>query len=339
MSHGQDYIDRIKEYRDRGFATKQSEERALLDSMETMGLTLGGLEALKAADTKHFPIQANIVSYVIDVNEYDDFMNGVKILIQKDGNKISKVSMVIRNEQYEEERIFTPAPRTVDGVKQWKEEAYVRKDDGIELKAQEAIYSSAEQAAAMIRLAIIKAAISNISFGHYYLDDNIPLDDKEAASVVRKNIQQAISVRSDIEALRVSQHFERLNTTYTLEAAWFDAKSELSFLQELGYKFDKDEGPLSIKYQKVEAGLNIKIVHDFGHYVAINIKADDNHPSLAFLSVSDSEGRDELLCQLDTSDRKTISQELKGIVLNEIETLESSWVPEEEYQNSNSLSM
>src|SRR5690606_14140656 len=128
-------------YRELSASARQAEEQALLQTMKGMASIMGELKAFAAMSTKFYPVQVHDVSYVVDINEFDDFMTGAQVLVQRDGDKISKISMVLRNDNYEEEKIFTPAARTIDGVKQWRDETYCRRAEGVELKAQEASYS------------------------------------------------------------------------------------------------------------------------------------------------------------------------------------------------------
>lgn len=339
MTRASEFIEKINDYRDRSSAARQAEEEALLRAMEDMHDVMGELQAFKVASTDRFPVNIHDVSYSLDVNEFDDQEFGVRILVQRDENRISKFSVLTRTSKFEEEKIVTIAPRRVDGVKCWKDETYRRSGDGIEMRAQDCVYASAEHAAHMLRRSVASAVVHELSYGHDFISKQIPADDREAAAVVSQLVSYASDVGRDIERNRRVQKDERLKTSFALKGIWSAAEQELRFLADLGFTFDDPEREYSITTTSDSSSLVINIAHSFGYQSSIKLEAMDNEPDAVLVSLSDNEGRDEVISNFHVGDADQLKEEIVSNILKDIEAAEKIWVPEEDLDYASSPTM
>lgn len=328
MSRSLDFIEKIKNYRDRSSSARQVEEEALLAAMEAMNDIMGDLHAFKSCNTPLFPVNIHDVSYSIDVNQFDDFSHGVRILVQRDENKISKISVLTRTSNFEEEKIVTISPRRVDGVKCWKDETYRRNGEGVETRAQEVVYNSADHAAQMLRRSVLTDVVHELSYGHAFISRQLPSDDKETAAIVSDIIAYASEVGRDIERNRRVQKDERMRTSLALKGVWSMAEQDLAFLSDLGYEFDNLEREHSINAVSDGSSIMINVGHAFGYQSTIKIAAMDNEPDVVLVSLSDNEGRDEVIGQHRIADSSNIKNVIVDTVLSEIEAAEKIWVPD-----------
>ncbi|WP_315922137.1 hypothetical protein [Mesorhizobium sp. SP-1A] len=339
MTRASEFIEKINDYRNRSSAARKAEEEALLRAMEDMHNIMGELQAFKVASTDRFPVNIHDVSYALDVNEFDDQEFGVRILVQRDENRISKISVLTRTSKFEEEKIVTIAPRRVDGVKCWKDETYRRSGEGVEMRAQDCVYSSAEHAAHMLRRSVASAVVHELSYGHAFISKQIPVEDREAAAVVSQLVSYASDVGRDIERNRRIQKDERMKTSFALKGIWSAAEQELRFLADLGFTFDDPEREYSITTTSDSSSLMINIAHSFGYQSSIKLEAMDNNPDSVLVSLSDNEGRDEVISNYHVGDADQLKEEIVSNILKDIEASEKIWVPEEDLDHVSSPTM
>lgn len=339
MTRASEFIEKINDYRKRSSAARQAEEEALLRAMEDMHNIMGELQAFKVASTDRFPVNIHDVSYALDVNELDDQEFGVRILVQRDENRISKISVLTRTSKFEEEKIVTIAPRRVDGVKCWKDETYRRSGDGVEMRAQDCVYTSAEHAAQMLRRSVASAVVHELSYGHAFISKQIPAGDRDAAAVVSQLVSYASNVGRDIERNRRIQKDERMKTSFALKGIWSAAEQELLFLTDLGFTFDNPEREYSITTTSDSSSLVINIAHSFGYQSSIKLEAMDNEPDAVLVSLSDNEGRDEVISNYHVRDSDQLKEEIVSNILKDIEASEKIWVPEEDLDHVSSPTM
>lgn len=339
MSRNLEFIEKIKDYRNRSSSARRAEEEALLTAMENMNYLMGDLNAFKSCNTSRFPVDIHEVSYSIDVNEFDEFGNGIRILVQRDDNKISKISVLTRTSKFEEEKIITISSRRVDGVKCWKDETFRRNSEGVEMRAQDVIYNSANHAVQMLRRSVASYSIHELSYGHAFVSREFPSDDIEASAVISEMISYATEVGNDIERNRRVQKDERMRTSFALKGIWSTAEQQLGFLTDIGYEFENPDREHSINTVSDSSSLEITIGHSFGYQSIIKIAAVDNEPDVVLISLSDNEGRDEVLSHNRIADCETIKEIIVSTVLSEIEAAEAIWVPEIEQEYGNELKM
>lgn len=331
MAHDSGFIERIKDYRSRSESARAVEEKALLRSMTEMGTILGDLQAFRSASTSRLPVTIHSARYVSDITELDDGMNGIHVLVHRDEDKVSRVSTLIRTEKYEEEKVVTIAPRRVDGVKCWIDETYRRSpQNGTEVLSKDSIYTSAEQAAYVIRSAIVNGIVQELSYGQAFLNDSIPTKDLEAAAAISMIVEKAQAVGADVERNRRIRKDERYRTVRALTGIWDMAKAEIGFLSELGFDFNDSEKELSLTAFSDSSSLTIKTVHSFGYETAIKIEVMDSSPDHVLVSGKDSFGRDEHIAEYSVSDVAQLKETIVANILTEIEESEKIWVPEEE---------
>ena len=330
MALNRDFIEKIQDYRSRSAAAREAEENFLLNAMVDMGNCLGKMKAFESAGSDRFPVSVHSMTYSGDIADVDDGLIGAHVLVQRDGNKVSRVAMLIRTDKYEEEKIITVSPRRVESARSWKDETFRRSVDGVETSAQENTYNSAWQAAYILRSKLAQAVVKELSYGHSFMNGGIPNSDEEAAAVIKGLVQQALAAGADIERNRKAQKDERYRTSRALNGIWTSTRQDLSFLSELGFDFDDPERELSITVSSDISSLTIKTLHSFHYETSIKIEAMDNNPDIVLISLKNEDGRDETVSQFRVSDADGIKEAIKGHILEEIEAAEKVWVPEEE---------
>lgn len=323
MDEASDFIGKVEELRRRGAAARLAERLALDGAMAEMAAALGSMAAFEAMDTAEFPVSVERVSAGYESEGMPDF-GATVTAVEREGG-CSRLYVQAMTADGDEFLTLTLHPSRREPC--WTLEASSRGHDGSESDRSKD-FRSAARAIQIVRTRLLAMAIRHLSRGELAGLPVLPADDKAAAAVVSGQVKEAAAAGREADARRRAHSARMAGSANAIQFAWSQAESELGFLSGLGYSVGS-EAALSVRAARTAHGVEVRIDSD-ENWAVLTFEAQPGDPYLVAVRAADGEGRSESKGFIRCDDGPFMKEEMRRLVLAEIEAAESSYLPASE---------
>lgn len=323
MSAETEYLDRLAAVMDMARGRREAEAAAVADAMAAMSAAVGECASFRAMDSAAFPFTVVDGGHEIPDGP-PEF--GASVCVLRDPRGVSRITAQARTDGADVtvECVLQPLP---DGARQWRVQSDFRAFDG-GTQTSHKDFPSAEKAATALRQRLLLVALPILSRGTIAGVPAIPDGDVAASVAVKGAIAAAVTAGEEARARRQRQMQESSMLGHSIRTAWDSAKRRLAFMAQAGFPVGQVKDGRGITTASTATGIEVTL-HSGEERTVLAVAAHGLRPEMVEFSVYTSRRRQrQSRCFLPSADMAAVAAEMRAAVMEEVEALERSFLPD-----------